>query len=325
MIRRRLLKTCLFVCGLVAVGIIYEQTARRRATHATNPPGKLVSVAGKDVHLHCIGVGSPIVVLEAGAGSPSSVWSGVQRDIATFARVCSYDRAGYQWSEPRDGPRDGRRIAAELHALLRAASENPPYVLVGHSMGGPLISIYTGEYPEDVAGLVYVDPTHVEAVEQAPAEQGLSRIARAVVQRLLIETGLARLLVGLVGDDMPVEAARSLRTFGPQHLDVAARELRHVEEVLAQATALRTLGDRPTVVLTAGKVPAGLDDKQRQAAEAELGTWLRLHETMSKASTRGVHRVVHESTHFIQWDQPGAVVSAIHDVVIAARGTTQPR
>src|SRR5262245_39082736 len=124
------------------------------------PPGKLIDIGGYRLHLNCTGNKSPTVVLIAGAGDFSFDWSLVQPGIAQFARVCSYDRAGFAWSDPGPTPRTMKQEAFELHTLLRAARIKGPYLLVGHSLGGLITRIYLDQYPPEVAGIVLLDSTH---------------------------------------------------------------------------------------------------------------------------------------------------------------------
>src|SRR5215213_1417072 len=114
---------------------------------APKPPGRLVDVGGYRLHLDCTGRGGPAVVLIAGAGDFSFDWSLVQTPASRFARVCSYDRAGLAWSDLGPTPRTMRQDAHELRELLRAAGVGPPYVLVGHSIGGFIARVYAARYP----------------------------------------------------------------------------------------------------------------------------------------------------------------------------------
>ena len=126
-----------------------------------SPPGKMVNVGGYTLHLNCSGKGRPTVVLEGGAGAGFSFdWALVQPEIAKTTRVCSYDRAGYAWSEPGPEPRTLRQIAYELHAVLHAAHEHGPFTFVGHSLGALIIRTFAQLYPEEAAGFILIDGTH---------------------------------------------------------------------------------------------------------------------------------------------------------------------
>jgi pimeloyl-ACP methyl ester carboxylesterase len=118
-----------------------------------------VTVHGRSIRMLITGSGDATVVFESGGGASLEMWGKVQPAVSRFARTVSYDRAGAGLSDAGPAPRDGRRIAYELHLALREAQIAPPYVLVGASMGGPYARIYAGQYPEDVAGMVLVDPT----------------------------------------------------------------------------------------------------------------------------------------------------------------------
>src|ERR671915_199924 len=120
----------------------------------------LEDVGGYRLAFHCIGEGSPTVVLETGLGAPSEYWAPVQQEIARLTRVCRYDRAGRGKSDPAPTPRTCADMVADLHALLHNVSIRPPYVLVGNSLGGMNARLYAYQYPEEVAGLVLVDGSH---------------------------------------------------------------------------------------------------------------------------------------------------------------------
>jgi pimeloyl-ACP methyl ester carboxylesterase len=131
-----------------------------------SPPGRMVDVGGFRLHLLCTGTGRPdrpTVVLAAGAGDFAVDWGLVQPAIAESTRVCSYDRAGFGWSDAGPEPRTLRQEAAELEWLLTRGGEHPPYLLVGHSIGGLVVRLFQEEHPVEVTGMVLVDPTHESA------------------------------------------------------------------------------------------------------------------------------------------------------------------
>jgi len=143
------------------------------------------------------------VILDSGLGVPAAGWDLVLPEVAKFARVCSYDRAGYGWSSAGPMPRTSEQIAKELHALLAASGEKGPYVLVAHSFGGYNVRVYTSKYPADVAGLVLVDTSHEDQNQLMPPS--LKKLANDQVAQLdkqrqltpiLIFFGIARLTAG---------------------------------------------------------------------------------------------------------------------------------
>jgi pimeloyl-ACP methyl ester carboxylesterase len=124
-------------------------------------PGKMVNVRGHYLHLNCLGKGRPTVVLEGGAAAGFSFdWALIQPEVATTTRVCSYDRAGYAWSDPGPAPRTLSQIAYEPRTALHAADEHGPFVLAGHSFGALIVRQFAQLYPEETAGLIFVDGTH---------------------------------------------------------------------------------------------------------------------------------------------------------------------
>src|SRR5262245_46551299 len=153
----------------LSILIILTFHASSASQHSTNegapaPPGKLVDIGGRRLHLNCTGKGQPAVVMEAGAGDFSFDWELVQPQVARFARVCSYDRAGYAWSDPGPTPRTLRQIAFELHTGLLKAGIKGPYILVGHSLGGAIARTYVSQYPKEIAGMALVDSVHEEGL-----------------------------------------------------------------------------------------------------------------------------------------------------------------
>ena len=167
-VRVSLAAICLVAVSLAIMGALYEMIGRWRDAQRFPRRGHLVQVGSIRMNIDCDGRGSPTVILESGSGGPSIDWLMVQPGVAKFARVCSYDRAGYGWSDAGPKPRTSLQIAHELKQLLQAAGENGPYVLVGHSMGGYDIRVYAGQYPSDVVGMVLVDASHEDQQLRAP-------------------------------------------------------------------------------------------------------------------------------------------------------------
>ena len=157
------------------------------------------------------------MVLDAGLGVPAHGWKPVQPAVAKFARVCSYDRVGYGWSDAGPMPRTSSEIAKELHALLAAAGEKPPYILVGHSFGGFNVRVFNGAYPNDVAGMVLVDASHEDQESIIPKVllENMKEIETSLRWQKRLAPAYAYLGVGRLLDDtagLPFESRPSRST-----------------------------------------------------------------------------------------------------------------
>jgi pimeloyl-ACP methyl ester carboxylesterase len=288
------------------------------------PPGVLVDVGGRRLHLLCAGSGAPTVVFEAGASSFAIDWTLVQREVARTNRACAYDRAGMGWSDERPESVQGS-TAEDLRALLDKAGERGPFVLVGASRGGLHVRDFLLRYPSDVAGFVFVDSTTEDrlftviegkevAIAEVTAEQLKTTFPRQPVKvpRRSPQTGapfdllppdLYRIRIGL--DDRLI--ARVPDTVPPEAVATAQEEER---ALLARLLATRAngatpFGNRPTVVLTRGNEK----NADREAAHAALAA----------LSTNSRHSVVAGAGHEIHLFEPSAVVLAVSDVVAAIR------
>lgn len=323
-VKRSALGLGVLVVLLLLAGLSYEQWSRMRAARAFSPLGELVDVDGRRAHLYCIGEGSPTVILEAGLDPfGAQVWGEVQPDIASTTRVCSYDRAGIMWSEPGPEPRDAHRVADELNALLEASPESPPYVMVGHSLGGLFLRVYDARHPGEVSGFVFVDSSHPDQMERIPEE--VAEIMNASVPPPLLVKAMARFgairMMGLItGENLPEEGRAAARALGPQSIVGHLGEMVAWETISSQARITGTLGSRPVVVLSAGNQdpPPGIEVSD--AAQQEMvNTWFELQEEIAALSTNSELRLIENSAHYIQLEAPEAVTAAVRDVIAAVR------
>jgi pimeloyl-ACP methyl ester carboxylesterase len=267
----------------------------------------------------CAGSGSSTVILVGGLGwleSPS--WSKVQPEVARFTRVCSYDPAGTGGSDPGPLPRDGAHIVADLHALLRAAGEKPPYVLVGHSRGGLLIRIYTAHFPTEIAGLVFVDPS-VPGQFDLPGGRDTLAEGRAYFNKCLTAARSGRMQPG--GEEFA--ECHIYPEAWPAVLALAQRpttwetNLSVYESFDADCAEIETTEHppyaMPLIVLTASERNPGLTKALGEPAQRD---WLNASQKrLASLSTRGEQRLVDQSSHYIQIDQPAVVAKAIQDVL----------
>lgn len=243
----RLRRTIRLVVVLVAVfvlaGATYQGVVTALERHRYERPGGLVDAGGHQLHIHCTGKGSPIVVLEAAAGSMSPGWAWVQPEVAKITRVCSYDRSGLGWSEAGDGRYIPARVPEELRVLLDRANETGPVVLVGHEAGALFARMFAARFASNTAALVLIDDPTVEPAPSGPAfVSAWPWLARIGVLRL--SNSLQALATGLPG-----ESGDAMRAFlnRPDHLTRAALELSRLPEV--EATA-RTTSLPPDIVVT---------------------------------------------------------------------------
>jgi pimeloyl-ACP methyl ester carboxylesterase len=144
--------------ALAVCGFAYEQFGQWLDLKRYPQVDQSFDIGGRSLNIFCSGEGSPTVILEGNWGSPGYSWTYIQRAMAKFTHTCWYDRAGYGWSDPGPFPNHSDSIARDLHKLLTAACIRPPYVLVGHAMGGFHVRVFQGFYPSEVAGMVLVDP-----------------------------------------------------------------------------------------------------------------------------------------------------------------------
>jgi pimeloyl-ACP methyl ester carboxylesterase len=323
---KRLLLGLLALVVLAALtGAGFEALSRRSDAQRFRPPGQLVDLGGRRLHVHCSGGGSPTVVLDSGLGLSEVLWRLVQPEVAAFASVCSYDRAGYGYSDPGALPRTVDRRGDDLRAALRAAGRPPPYVLVGHSAAGLLARSYQLRFPEEVTGMVLVDASHESQYARAPKSIAAAmRAAAGEIDLLeaLLPLGLPRLLLSAdareraPSADMADESvAGMLRPAFPQAVRSEGESLLGGGEVPPGAT----VGALPLVVLTAGRREAmeGIPPAD-DAAFRDL--WAReLQPELARLSSRGRQVVVPDSGHLIPWQQPRAVVDAVREVVEASR------
>lgn len=303
----------LAISGLFA----YEGISEHYDAATFSPPGVLYRVEGKTMHLYCTGEGAPTVILDSGIGSAALGWGLVQPEVAKITRVCSYDRAGYGWSEPGLPPRTSDHLADELHALLNSAGIMGPLVLVGHSFGGYNMQLYAHRYPQEAVGMVLVDSAHEWQAELFDRADTLILLWVRMGQASA-HLGLARLLgvpsgsVNNLPDSMRAPAmAQGVR---PQAYATLHDELESFMESGRQVGEVTSLGDMPLVVIMQGNRsnrPGVLDPMPARYMDA----WRRLQGELAKKSSHGVLIEGDGVGHLIPQERPDMVVDAIADVV----------
>lgn len=320
--------------GLIAAGAIYQASGTAADRRHYPPPGQMIDIGGRCLHLIDRGASGPPVVFESGISATCLNWTQVRSEAERFARACTYDRAWLGWSDPAPLPRTTSAIVDDLRALLEAARIPRPYILVGHSFGGMLVRAFAAQYPGDVAGMVLVDPLSPSEWLNAPpaparmlgrgvklarrgavlARIGVVRAALALLMSggRLIPKGIAKLSSGrgesvisrLVGEvrKMPPETWPMVRAHWcqPKGFLGLAAYLESLPASSAEAAALSEPGEIPIIVLSAANSPpAQLEERQE---------WAR-------RSPRGQHIIARKSGHWIQLDEPELVVEAIREMI----------
>jgi pimeloyl-ACP methyl ester carboxylesterase len=327
------------------VGLTYEQVGiARDASHLPPRVGQAIDIGGRSLNLYCSGQGTPTVILETGGNSPGYEWRLQQSRMAEFTRACWYDRAGVGWSDAPSSPRTSASIVSDLHEALKRAGVLPPYVMAGGSVGGEYVRIYTARYPMDVAGLVLVDSATPDQRDPdfmvAPMNRlsGSTRHLICLAVPAMTRLGIIRLV-----------ASRERRPPSPDSTPEQSDTLTRLE---AQPKAFRTdaeqacaatdegrlvprtgtnpdidnavrnagsLGDRPLVVLTAGRywAPPGFE---KEAAEYHEIWVHQLQASLARLSTRGQQVVVNADHGMTQ--SPDSIVIAVRQVVDEVRANS---
>jgi protein-S-isoprenylcysteine O-methyltransferase Ste14/pimeloyl-ACP methyl ester carboxylesterase len=312
--RRALLLTCLgLTVALPIAGLIYETIAEARASAEFPAPGTMVDVGGRRLHLICIGEGAPTIIFES-SGFGSALSSRVARErLAARTTVCSYDRRGRGWSDPAPGATTAGDLARDLGVLQDRAKLKWPFVLVASSIGGLTAEMFAREYPERVAGLVYVDAANSISVPRLASYAGLISVA-ACGLGALAQIGVIRLLdpfaIGAESDDARRGAAITYSAKAWSSMCAMARGLRATRQEFERAPPLPA--DLPLTALSASSSaelapPAVLRFIDADALRVETE---KAHREIASRSTRGTWKKVPDSTHLIASSQPEAVVDA---------------
>lgn len=293
--RRWILYPVFGVLALAGCGGAYETVRSSTENALADGPG-LVDVGGHRLYIHCMGSGSPTVVLEPGLGESSRAMARwIAPDVARTTRICLYDQAGHGRSPAAPG--NHADAARDLHVLLTRSATPGPYVIAGHSLGGLFAMSYAARYPHDVAGIVLLDSMYLR-------QSTVFTHARPLIP--LVST-LSRIGVGsLLFDEQDGDPAAQMRQL--------ARDISTMPTEMARAARLKTLGGRPLAVIT-----------------AELGNqprWRANQDRLATLSTHSTHRIISGSTHQSLIDDPtyaaqssDAIVGIVQTVRSSAAGS----
>jgi pimeloyl-ACP methyl ester carboxylesterase len=290
-----------------------------RGSRESGPPGRLIGVTGRRMHIRCAGGGTPAVVIIPGMGETSSDWEAVHQALASHSTACAYDRPGLGWSDPAPGRPTAAGMAHDLHRLLHLAGITPPFVLVGHSLGGLVARMFSSLYPGEVAGVALIDSSHPQQAPLLPKIQLLDhrggKVA-AVVLDYARSVGLTAMRLSLRRNE-PAGRRVASRLF-PHGRWAGAKELFAFAAISRDtARAAGHLGDLPLAVITSSErdphLPAG--SRAQRARSRFYPVWLQLQDELADLSTSSTHVIAACAGHHVQLDEPGLVIETVVELL----------
>ncbi|MCM3744606.1 alpha/beta hydrolase [Sporosarcina luteola] len=309
------------LASLLLLGFIYELLSRRRDAKRTYP-GKMIDVGDYHVHLTDDGQGAPTVVIIHGAGDSSYSWMHISKEVSGFTRVITYDRAGMGSSDPGPAPMPEHTIK-ELHSMLDATGARGPYVLVGHSLGGLIARLYALKYPNQVAGLVFLDSTHESLKEDAKFKQGFAAIGVMLkIVRLVSPFGIPRFLGDVLGV-IPM-FGNELSYYKQQLSTEEYKQWKgNVYRIFAGKTAgLEFRGAWPHLAAAANQLRNNRENPQFGDLPIAVvnnpgfgAQWTDMQKELASRSTNSIHKTSDRKGHSLQMPRPEYVIEAIHHVV----------
>jgi pimeloyl-ACP methyl ester carboxylesterase len=270
------------------------------------PTGQMYDIGGFSLHLDCRGEasGKPTLIIESGAGTPALSYHWLMEKLQTDLRICSYDRSGLGYSELGGTPRDPDTVSHELHALLAAADIPPPYLLAGHSLGGPYIRVFEDNYPNEVAGLIFIDSSHPDQIERLKMGEFKPP---AILKTLptLADLGLVQLILKFTGPAMIPEGlpesvvVRQLAQLNNgKTFRGALSEMKAINVISQRARETDGIGARPVLVFTAGE--QGDPEAMREMGidpDLMAVEWLAMQKELAALSTNGRQITIEEGNH----------------------------
>jgi pimeloyl-ACP methyl ester carboxylesterase len=313
-VERIVLSVVVLLAAFVAGSSAYNTIALHLFWATNSPPGDFYSVNGHRMHINCTGTGSPTIVLEAGLGNDS---------MTSTTRVCSYDRAGFGWSDPLPTPRDADHVAAELHELLLQAKVTGPIVLMGHSIAGIYMRDYATRYPEGIVGIVFVDGSIPLQDENPMMKAGSGKVPPRWAFELLAKSAMSTGIPRLMG-----MCSQSIKGFDARAAKLQAEDIcqTHISQMFDYMDGINRSGHEtvhtgpygalPILIISEdpAKIPAGV------SADA-ANVWNQMQEDLKKLSTRSRRIIAKDSSHYIHIDRAELIEKEVPLFIEQIRGT----
>ncbi|TKH45332.1 alpha/beta hydrolase [Paenibacillus terrae] len=311
--------SCLLL--VVISGFVYEWIASKQDKLQYPPLGKMVDVGGYRLHIRKLGSGTPTILLESGSGESSLSWRDIPENLSSFATVVSYDRAGYAWSEEAATPRTGENIVRELHLALKNTDVQPPYILVGHSLGGMYSRLYAQTYRDEVAGLVLVDArpeNDARRTSEIYAKERPKVNPSPLISLLLERSGAFRLFPNfMLTGRVEHQDRKSFVSIvaSPKYFRSVAEE-GDLASTTENAIRGQHLGNLPVRVIARGiqqnLTQFGISKRGNEQIEQ---SWQMGQREMLNISTNSKFIVAKKSDHMIIHDQPELVIQVICELI----------
>lgn len=319
------LSAAIVVFFAAAASTVFNALAIHHYRAIYPPQGRLYTVDGYKMHLYCTGQGSPTIILDAGLGNDSLIWADVQPALAKTTRVCSYDRAGFGWSDLQPSPRDADRITDQLHALLTQAGIKGSIVLMGHSIAGLYIRDYAARYPQNLSALVFVDGSTPLQEDRFPGRTKwvlLKAKLELLQTKWLYVLGIPRITGECnIGEGFEVSAGKMLSE--DQCRAALYTALEREDESFHQSgnETIHTgpFGDLPILIFSQDNHPSGSDPLSKVDE-----IWDQMQEELKGLSTHSRRIIAKGSGHYIQIDRPDLLNSQVTDLIRQIRGEASP-
>ncbi|HEY1210619.1 MAG TPA: alpha/beta hydrolase [Terracidiphilus sp.] len=320
---RIVLSVVVLLAAFVAGSSAYNAIAIYHFWAANQPPGDFYSVNGHRMHIICTGSGSPTIVLESGLGNDALIWGGVQPILSKTTRVCSYDRAGFGWSDALPAPRDADHIAAELHGLLLQAKVTGPIVLMGHSIAGIYIRDYATRYPENLVGLVFVDGSTPLQDENPVMKAAASKVPPLWALELLIKSAFSTGIPRLMG-----QCSKPINGFDAHAGKLQMEDVcqAHVSPIFDEMDSVNRSGHETAHSGPYGSLPILIFSRDTNGLAASTpedsqDPWNQMQEDLKKLSTRSRRIIAKGSTHYIHIDRAELIEKEVPLFIEQIRGT----